>query len=228
MLTSSISTTTAPVSAPAARVAAKASRTLPWRRPAGRPVCVGVARTRRSAVATGIRICRARSAAWLNPRWRLRDGWSGTGIAQAAPSRMSAPRSRIIRPSGLASDRRPSYFKAWMIARSAPSYAPIALARSIRRGRRRQRAQHASGRLTIRHVGNGSPQRSQSGAVKGRIDPQQASQTGPRVGWRRSSPHAAQDGERTTERTASEEMRIAECKLLNRFAISTLQSALAR
>ena len=65
------------------------------------------------------------------------------------------------------------------------------------------RAHTASGRLIARHVGSGSPQRSQSGGVSGRIDRQQAEHTGPRVGCSSSSPHAAHPGARITDRSAS-------------------------
>src|SRR5205809_484276 len=51
---------------------------------------------------------------------------------------MSAPRFCIKTASRAASERRPWYFKAWTIARSAPSYAPIARARSTWRARRQQ------------------------------------------------------------------------------------------
>ena len=58
----------------------------------------------------------------------------------------------------------------------------MARARSTKRGVRRQRGQSASGRLTWRHVGSGSPHRWHSGGVSGRIERQQRSQTGPRAG----------------------------------------------
>src|SRR5436190_333871 len=58
----------------------------------GRPVCVGVARTRRNACNTGRSSRRARSTAWLKPRCLCREWWSGTGTTHAAPARTSAPR----------------------------------------------------------------------------------------------------------------------------------------
>ena len=54
-----------------------------------------------------------------------------------------------------------------------------------------------------RQDGSGSPQRSHSGAVSGRIELQQPAQTGPAVGWSSSEPHAAQDGATRTDSTAS-------------------------
>ena len=54
-----------------------------------------------------------------------------------------------------------------------------------------------------RHDGSGSPQDSQSGGVRNRTDCQHGPHTGPHVGRSRISPQAAQDGARTTERTAS-------------------------
>ena len=105
----------------AARVAANASRTLRWRCAAGRPVCVGgradAAQRRHDRQPR----CRARSAAWLKPRSRRRDGWSGTGTTQAAPARTSAPRARI------SARQRPGQRAASVVlqrvddARSAPS-----------------------------------------------------------------------------------------------------------
>ena len=128
VLTSSTSTTTAPWSGGmpgGVRLrGANAPRTLRWRCAAGRPVCVGVARTRRSAAHTGgppAPSRRARSSAWLKPRARRRDAWSGTGTRQSAPASTAPHRVRISAASGPASDRRPSYFSACTIARSAPS-----------------------------------------------------------------------------------------------------------
>ena len=76
---------------------------------------------------------------------------------------------------------------------------------------RRQRGHRAIGTLITRHEGNGSPQLSQSGGVKGRTDCQHDSQTGPRVGRSRSLSQAAQEGARTTESTAS---RMASARIM--------------
>src|SRR5205814_1787407 len=54
-----------------------------------------------------------------------------------------------------------------------------------------------------RQDGSGSPQRSHSGGVSGRIEFQQPAHTGPPVGWSSSLPHAAQEGARRTDRIAS-------------------------
>ena len=124
----------------------------------------------------------------------------GAAPGSRRPHRRAGPRrgARIRAPSGRASERRPSYFSAWTMARSAPSYAPIARARSTRRGARRQRGHRASGTLIARQVGSGSPQRSHSGGVSGRIDCQHRSHTGPCVGCSSSSSQAAQAGASTT------------------------------
>jgi len=121
----------------------------------------------------------------------------------SACSSTARQRCRINAPRGRARDRRPSYLIAWTMARSAPSYVPTAAARATNGGRLRQRGHVESGRLMTRHDGSGSPQRSQSGGVSGRIERQQIPQTGPWVGCWRSSPHAAHDGARTTESRAS-------------------------
>ncbi len=78
---------------------------------------------------------------------------------------------------------------------------------------RREASRQRSGR-SGRQVGSGSPQPSQSGGVSGRIESQQARHTGPRVGWSRSAPHAAQAGARRTETNASASRR--------RFALHAL------
>jgi hypothetical protein len=69
---------------------------------------------------------------------------------------------------------------------------------------RRQRGHRASGVLMVLHVGNGSPQMSQSGGVSGRTERQQSAQTGPADGASSSAPQDAQAGARTTDRTASQ------------------------
>ncbi len=63
VLTSSTSTAVASASDRARGAIAKAPRTFRWRCAAGRLVCVGVARTRRSAWWTGTPSWRARSSA---------------------------------------------------------------------------------------------------------------------------------------------------------------------
>ena len=94
VLTSSTSTTIAAGmrdSRRPARETAKASRTLRCRCAAGSPVCAAVARIRRRAARTGTPRWRARSAAWLKPRSRRREGCKRTGTAKSAPARMPAP-----------------------------------------------------------------------------------------------------------------------------------------
>ena len=114
----------------------------------------------------------------------------------SAPASSSAPRTRISAASGRASDRRPSYFSACTIARSAPSYAPTARARSTWRTVRRQRRREQSARQTRRgqRIAAGVAQRRRQRQDR----PPAASQTGPRVGWSSRSPQAAHDGARRT------------------------------
>jgi hypothetical protein len=68
------------------------------------------------------------------------------------------------------------------MARSDPSYGPIARLRAIGEGRLRQRGQVPVSMLITRHDGSGSPQRVQSGGTNVLIVVQQVSQTAPRVG----------------------------------------------
>jgi hypothetical protein len=60
----------------------------------------------------------------------------------------------------------------------------------------------------MRHVGSGSPQRSQSGGINGMTDDQQPEQTGPRVGASSGSAQQMQRGAKTTARSASRSARI--------------------
>lgn len=198
VLTSSTTTTVAPDTG--ARLAsAKAPRTFACRRAAGRSVCDGVARTRRSACATGTPRCFASSAAWLNPRARFRDRWRGTGTTRSASCRIPAPEVASIRPSGRAIWRRPSYFKACTIARSDPSYGPIARPRVTNPSRRRQRGHRACSMLVRRQEGSGSPHRSHTGGVMGTIAAQHSAHTGPAVGASSGRSHAAHAGASRTD-----------------------------
>ncbi len=92
------------------------------------------------------------------------------------------PASRMRRPSGRASERQPEYFIACRIARSDPSYGPIARLRVIADGRRRQRAHCPDARLRTLHDGRGSPHDAQTGGTNAGTASQQEQQTGPRVG----------------------------------------------
>ncbi|MEO8077228.1 MAG: hypothetical protein ABI818_12935 [Acidobacteriota bacterium] len=94
------------------------------------------------------------------------------------------------------------------MARSEPSYGPIARPRATRVGWRRQRAQRPQAMLVTRHVGSGSPQLSQTGGVIGTIRVQQAWQTGPRVGWSSGLRHAAHAGASSTASAASAQTQI--------------------
>jgi hypothetical protein len=78
---------------------------------------------------------------------------------------------------------------------------------------RRHLAHDAGGGVCRRHVSSESPQRSHSGGVSGRIDCQQAAQTGPLAGWSSGLPHDAHSGESATARRAS---RAARARLLAR------------
>ena len=90
------------------------------------------------------------------------------------------------------------------MARSAPSYAPMARARWMAGRVRRQRGHGSEPATERRHVRSGSPQRSHSGGVRGRIDCQHSAQTGPRVGCSSGRSHAAHAGDKATLRSASE------------------------
>ena len=69
-----------------------------------------------------------------------------------------------------------------MMSRREPAYGPMARLCAIAVGRRRHRAHRSASRLIGRHVGSGSPHRTQSGGVKGMIAAQQLPQAGPSVG----------------------------------------------
>jgi hypothetical protein len=111
--------------------------------------------------------------------------WSGTGTSQSASSSSTEPRLRMRPARGRARERRPSYLKAWMMARRAPSYGPIARARSIapRDVWHRAQMQGDSGRF---QVPSGSPQQSHTGGVTGKTALQQDWHTGPLSGCSRS------------------------------------------
>ena len=106
---------------PRPRVAAKASRTLRWRRAAGRPVCAAVARTRRRARRRESDV--PREVGGLIEAAVARARRDGAAPAPRRPRRRGARRRAraSAAPAARASDRRPSYFSAWTIARSAPS-----------------------------------------------------------------------------------------------------------
>ena len=106
----------------------------------------------------------------------------------------SLPASRISTPSRRASVRRPSYLRAWMMARSAPSYSPAAQAQSSVPARR-QRAHRSTARSAARHEGSGSPHARHSGGDGARIDAQQVLQTGPDEGLSSGRRQAAQTGD---------------------------------
>jgi hypothetical protein len=72
--------------------------------------------------------------------------------------------------------------RACTIARSEPSYGPIARASETSGSWRRQRGQRDSATLTLRHDGSGSPQVRQQGSVLGMMAVQQREQTAPAVG----------------------------------------------
>src|SRR5438105_2823825 len=79
----------------------------------------------------------------------------------------------------------------------------MARLRSTARGPRRQRGQQARGILSVRQLGSGSPQPSQSGGVSGAMELQQPVQIGPRVGCSSGAPQAPQAGANTTANSAS-------------------------
>ena len=68
---------------------------------------------------------------------------------------------------------------------------------------RRQRGHGTEAGTERRHVRSGSPQRSHSGGVSGRIDCQQRGQTGPHVGCSSGPSHDAHAGDTATLRIAS-------------------------
>lgn len=68
------------------------------------------------------------------------------------------------------------------MARSVPSYVPIARVGIGRPARRRQRGQRPHSIECVRQVGSGSPHEPQTGGVMGTMPPQQLRQTGPLVG----------------------------------------------
>ena len=104
-------------------------------------------RARRARRRSGARGAAQISRAWLKPRARSRDG-------AAARRRRGRPRPALA--AGLAHPRRevprdrrrPSYFSAWTIARSVPSYGPMARASERAAWRRRQRGHSASATLS--------------------------------------------------------------------------------
>ncbi len=118
----------------------------------------------------------------------------GTGTTRSAPSSRSAPAARMRAARWAATVGRPSYFNACTIARSDPSYGPIARARERCGGVRRQRGHRSSSTPTRRQDGRGSPQVRQHGGVIGTIDVQHAGQTAPRVGCSSGARQAAQSG----------------------------------
>ena len=143
-----------------------------------------VARVRRRASATGTPRCRGSSRAWLKPRARRRP--TVQGHRHRRRRRRRGPRR--ARRAGSApgprdSDRQPPYLNAWRMARSVPSYGPIARLVVTGEGRRRQRRQRPA-RRALTCATRAADRRSwpQSGGVKREMRVQQCWQTGPRVG----------------------------------------------
>ena len=143
------------------------------------------------------RSCRARSAAWLKPRWR-----GATGAAAPAPRRR---RRRAGRRRASASARPAAARASGVRGTSARERWRAARRRTRRRARDRSTAGGRGGSAgsrpaaaEARHAGSGSPQRSQSGGVSGRIDGQQALADRPRVGRTSGWSQAAQAGARRT------------------------------
>ena len=172
---------------------AKASRTLAWRASAGSSVCDA---------------CRARRRrAWTTAG---RDRRPGRRLIEAPPPvpppvqrhrhdavgsrRTARPARASVAPRPAAIDRRPSYFSACRIARSAPSYSPTVRPAAIGVCPLRHRG-HRSSDAGLRHDPSGSPQTAQNGGAE-RPDciPAVARRRPSRAGSRAAVAQAAHDG----------------------------------
>ena len=87
-----------------------------------------------------------------------------------------------------------------MIARSGPSYSPMARLHVTACSMPRHRGHVRLSIVPTRQEGSGSPQTSHNGGVNALTARQHASHTGPRVGSPSGRSHAAQIGARSTDR----------------------------